>query len=254
MGDVETKPHPAKFSKEVLGAARDWITWESDRLGGPLTIFDPFAGTGRVHRLADEGHEITAVELEPEWAAHHPDTIVGNILDLPDEIQGKRFDVLFTSPCYGNRMADSHEAKDACKKCNGTGAVQIAENVKGLKVCPTCKGTKLSRRNTYTHQMGRKLHKDNSGTLQWGPKYRAFHMQAWDKVHANLWIVNLSNHIRNGQEQLVTEWHLATLLNDFGLKLVAVEPVQTQRNRQGENGDLRVENEFLLVLRDPQSG
>ena len=48
------------------------------------------------------------------------------------------FDMVVTSPTYGNRMADHHNAKDG------------------------------RRRITYTHNLGRTLTPGNSGAMQWG--------------------------------------------------------------------------------------
>lgn len=129
--------------------------------------------------------------------------------------------------CYGNRMADSHNAQDD------------------------------SHRNTYTHVLGRKLHEDNAGAMQWGDKYRHFHLQAWMEAYRVLkpergkrrrpMIVNISNHIRNGEEIDVTGWHISAL-QVVGFKLQDVRTVQTTRNRDGSNGDLRCPFESVLVL------
>ena len=68
--------HPARFSDAVL-----------DRIGTMLdeyqvngVVLDPFAGTGKIHRLATPTRRTVGVEIEPEWAATHPGTIVGNAL------------------------------------------------------------------------------------------------------------------------------------------------------------------------------
>lgn len=34
-------------------------------------------------------------------------------------------------------------ASPPCPKCNGTGMCQIAPGVRGIKVCPVCKGKKM---------------------------------------------------------------------------------------------------------------
>src|SRR5437868_9381022 len=103
-------------------------------------VLDPFAGVGGIHTLAALGIAHTVgVELEPECALQHPRNIVGSALALP--FPDDTFDAIVTSPCYGNRMADHHDAKDA------------------------------SRRNTYTHALGRPLAFANAGSLQWGDSY-----------------------------------------------------------------------------------
>lgn len=57
------------------------------------------------------------------------------------------FDAICVSPVYGNRVSDSHNAKDG------------------------------SKRVTYTHMLGRKLTDGNTGCLQWGEKYKQAHQE-----------------------------------------------------------------------------
>lgn len=217
---VSSAPHPAKFSLPVLNA----IARHLDIHGPVRRVIDPFAGTGLVHVLSASKVstvETVGVELEPEWAAHHPRTIVGDALHLP--FPDDSFDCMVTSPCYGNRMADHHEAKDA------------------------------SKRNTYRHTLGRELHRNNSGAMQWSGEYRDFHADAWNEAmrvltRDALVLLNVSNHIRGGREELVAEWHLDRWL-EAGRKLVAAVSVPTPRNRNGANAHLRVAHEWLFVLR-----
>ena len=51
---------------------------------GSARILDPFGGTGKVFELAAllPGAQIEAIEIEPEWAAMHPKTMLGNALAL----------------------------------------------------------------------------------------------------------------------------------------------------------------------------
>lgn len=219
--------HPAKFSAPIM----EGIVAMLDRHGWPRRILDPFAGTGRVHELNDHvgwrleqpwSLHTVGVEIEPDWAVMHPQTIVANArgkLPFPDGT----FDCMVTSPCYGSRMADHHNARDG------------------------------SVRRSYTHDIGHHLHPDNAGTLHWGPAYRLFHQDAWTEClrvlqAGALLIVNVSNFIRGGVEQLVTEWHLDWFLTHH-CQILDLDRVNTARMRYGANREARPRWENLLVLR-----
>lgn len=216
--------HPAKFSDPILERIGDLLDYH----GWPHRVLDPFAGTGRVHDLGVDPDfdlpwrpQTVGVEIEPEWASLHAGTIVADTLALP--FADATFDGMVTSPCYGNRLADAHNAQDG------------------------------SIRHSYTHDIGRKLHPNNSGQFQWGPKYWEFHDAAWSECLRVLGpdalvIVNVSNHIRGGVEQLVTEWHLQWFLA-HNCRILDLDRVCTQRLRHGANREARARYENLLVLR-----
>jgi SAM-dependent methyltransferase len=200
--------HPAPFSDKLLPVLEELLPVDAK-------VLDPFAGTGRIHELPQD---TVGVELEPEWAALHPRTIVGNALALP--FSDATFDAVATSPCYGNRFADHHKARDG------------------------------SRRRSYTHDLGRDLHPDNAGAMHWGEAYRDFHRRAWQEVARVLkpeavFVLNVSNHIRNGQEQPVWQWHLEAVC-DLGFKLDTIVTVLTPRMRYGQNGYARVDGEKVM--------
>lgn len=262
---VAVPEHPAKFSKPVLDVLVAQTYREGERgrdlLDSPeslpprLTVLDPFAGVGLIHRLADEDGlnvETIGVELEPEWARAHPRTIVGDALRLP--FADASIDVVATSPCYGNRMADQHEAKDPCRACGGKGFLEDEPDpVKGYATCRACRGEGLSRRNTYRHRLGRPLSIGSGAGLQWGKAYREFHGAAWREVArvvkpGGLVLLNVSNFIRDGREMPVVEWHVHCWIT-LGAQLVAAKRVRTQRNRQGANGEARVDGEVVVLLR-----
>lgn len=208
--------HPAKFSDAILAIIED--------AGLEGKLLDPFAGVGKVHTLSYRDRlETFGVELEPEWANQHPRTLVGNALEL--DYDNHFFDHIVTSPCYGNRMADHHDARDD------------------------------SRRNTYRHILGRPLSQGSSAGMQWGAEYRIFHMRAWAEVNRVLksggtfWL-NLKDHIRDGERQLVTEWHIHALLNSnfFSFHLEEWSTIPLKGNRFGANRQ-RIPYESLLKFR-----
>lgn len=165
-------------------------------------------------------------ELEEEWAVQCPrPAVVSNALHLPFGSGSIRAAV--SSFTYGNRMADQY-AGDA----------------------------KNSTRYTYRIFLGRELHPDNSGQLQWGNDYRVLH----HRVLAELWrvlaagapfILNMSNHIRQRVEEPVVEWFVGHMTLT-GWSLEKRKPIPTPRQRNGQNGELRVEHEWLLLFRKPR--
>lgn len=160
-------------------------------------VLDPFAGTGRIHQLPNE---TVGIEIEPEWAALHEDTICGSALALPFESDS--FDAIVTSPTYGNRLADA-----------------------GYSATP-------DRRHSYTFDLGRKLSDDNSGGMYWGARYRTFHEEAWDEANRVLrsggrFVLNIKDHIKLHERQFVTGWHVTHLMQEYGYSLVWCEDLNT---------------------------
>jgi hypothetical protein len=207
--------HPAKYSDALLPIFCEELI-ESKR------VLDPFAGVGKL-RLVLTTASVFLNEIEHEWAVQGPADTIADALHLP--YADDSFDTICTSPTYGNRLADHHEAKDG------------------------------SVRNTYRHTLGRILRPENSGQLQWGDNYRKFHRLAWSECTRVLQlggklILNISNHIRGGKEMLVSEWHVETLMS-MGFSLRRYMEIQTPRNRFGANSSLRVEFERVYVLTYP---
>lgn len=209
------KAHPAKFSDPILDKFRELIPNDAK-------VLDPFAGVGRIHELHGlRGIQTFGIEIENEWAMAHERTEIGDALELP--LGPASFDVIATSPTYGNRMADSHNAKDG------------------------------SRRVSYTHTLGRKLSIGNSGVLHWGDEYRRFHSLAWQQARRvlrvnGLLLLNISNHIREGKVARVAEWHIDTLVR-MRFELMELHTVETKRMRDGQNADARMPYEYVVVFR-----
>jgi hypothetical protein len=270
--------HPAKWSTPVLEAMADVVEAEHARVSDRLRVLDPFAGIGRgrLHlALQPWVAHVVGVELQPEWCTEG--TELGNACHLPgcnchpgpDDWTG-RYHAVVTSPCYGNRCADHHQAADLCKKCKGSGCTVAnclgghPDDCQDHRLCPTCKGTGLSWRNTYAHALrrhGADLVAGSAAALQWGPEYRALHRRALGEmirvvVEGGLLAINMSNHLRTATpggpqvEQLVVEWWVNELVV-AGCRLWEVRRVGTQRNGKGANGQARVDGEVILVVHTP---
>lgn len=209
--------HPAPFSDSILPVIASLLNPEHK------SVLDPFAGVGRVHELpdlVDWEMETTGVEIEPEWAELHERTHLGNALAL--DFDDGEFDAVATSPTYGNRLADSHNARDG------------------------------SLRRSYTHDLGRTLSRENSGAMHWGDEYREFHVMAWKEAVRVLrpggrLVLNISDHIRQGKRQYVSSWHIETLVS-LGMPLADATRVETRRHREGANAHLRVDSELVLAF------
>lgn len=202
--------HPAKFTTALMKKFEQIIPVGS-------RVLDPFAGTGKIHLLP---FETVGLEIELEWANLHPDTLLGDATKMP--FDDGSFDVICTSPTYGNRMADCHNAKDG------------------------------SKRNTYTHVLGRKLSENNTGQMQWGEKYRELHKKAYAECRRvvkpnGLFILNVKDHIRKGVVVNVNQWHVEELIRQ-GFVFKEQYKIDVPSNRYGANHDKRLPYEYITVL------
>lgn len=206
--------HPAKFSDDILAAIDRALPAEG-------RVLDPFAGTGRIHSLLTDKRFTFGVEIEKEWADMHPRTNHGSALYLP--WIDNTFDAIATSPAYGNRMADKYDGRDG------------------------------SERNTYRIALGRDLDRDNGGAMQWGDEYREFHAKVWTEARRVLkpggfLVLNMKDHIRKGQRQFVTNWHVIHLQTVLGFHEISAERIPTAGLAYGANSKVRIDYEEVVKL------
>lgn len=262
--------HPAKFSAPVLDTIRLHVANLAVEIGSPPKVLDPFAGAGGIHDLAAIAYTF-GVELEPEWCdvgdwREQPWivtglTVVGDVLRL-DRISAPRtMDAVVTSPCYGNRLADTYDGRGTCQFCDGLGQVVIRSDTgfpAQAATCPRCQGTRRdrSRRNTYRISLNRMPTDGSAAIMQWGgpgSDYCTFHSLALGQMirvvrPGGLVLVNMSNHIRDSEEQPVVEWWVAEMI-EAGLRIETVDKIVTRRYRFGANHAARVDGERLIVAR-----
>lgn len=213
--------HPATYTNS-------FIPKFAEILIGCENVLDIFGGIGKLALIKQYGFtgKVVCNELEKEWVeASNYDVDEWHIGDAANMEWAKDnyFDAICTSPTYGNRMADHHNAKDN------------------------------SRRITYKHYLGRDLNIENTGRMQWGDKYREKHLSIYKECKRvlkknGIIIINVSNHIRKGQVIDVVKWHKEALV-EIGFFLDDEILVDTPRMRYGKNNDLRVSRESILILR-----
>ena len=224
--------HPAKFSRSILK--------KLDELVPSGLWLDPMAGLGLIHRLERNDRCFVGVEIEKPWADQEDRTIHGDAFVVLQQWveDGTRFDGIVTSPTYGNRFADKHNAKDD------------------------------SRRHSYTHDLramtgnsGYVLEENNSGGMYfWTEEYKQFHLALW-KLCCDVTrpggkaFINVKNFMRTprGKPQRVEQvvgWHIKALVAT-GWAAPKLTPVKTPGMRDGANSEARVEAEQIIEVRKP---
>ena len=213
------KEHPARFSGPIMEELELVVRSVADAMGRPIKVLDPMAGVGTIHRLAFlQGVETVGLEIEPEWAVQHPATIEGDATEMP--FPSSSFDIVAFSPPYGNRMADQFVSKDN------------------------------TRRITYYHFLGRRLHENSAAGMQWGDDYRKTMQKILiesKRVTSNLVIINVSDFVRSASTVPVVRWYVDTMLG-LRFKVIRDTSIETQRMRYGANGKLRVPFERVITF------
>ena len=212
-----SRKHPATFSTELLPVFNELLDKHTD---GPLKLLDPMAGEGHVYRLDKFTDRLTIVASDiEEWQHADPRVTIADATDLPHHRD--TFDVVLTSPPYGNRMADKLSTDGDC-------------------------------RNNYRDRLGRDTHANNTAGLQWGNQYRTLMGDIWVEAirmtrPGGLIVMNCKDHLRGGIRQHVTDWHLDTL-RALGAVLIDSVEVATPGVRGIANADLRTGFETIAVL------
>lgn len=219
--------HPAKFSDEII----EDIAFTLSKYKFPThgVILDPFAGTGKISRLRNNLNfpftgQIICNDIDDWGNAHSVEFyhVDSEILTLSNKVGA-----IITSPTYGNRMADHFEPKDD------------------------------SKRYTYRLGLGKDLNPENTGRMHFGDKYKEKHKRIYKNVSsllapAGLFIVNVSDFIRNKTEIVpVNDFHHQALV-ELGYDLLNVSYVKTRRMRNGRNGQSRVDHEVVFTFRKPE--
>lgn len=224
--------HPAKFSPPIVAALERIVRGHASELGHSVSVLDPFAGTGRIHQLARARGvaRTVGIEIEAEWAGMHPDTICADSITwMRDRAQrggSGRFDVVATSPCYGNRFSDHHAAKDP------------------------------SSRRSYAHDLGRMPSEGSASVMPWGPRFWSFTAGSYRAIHSvltpgGLFVLNVSDFQRHGELVHAVEWHHGAAYGAGFEQAKPVRWIQTQRLGHGANRDARAPSEAILILRRP---
>lgn len=213
--------HPAKFSDKFIPIIAEILENRNIK-----TVFDPMAGTGKIALIRKFGFKgrIICNELESDWVNKEYTVDHWYFEDAENLffIKNESIECICTSPTYGNRLADHWQRKDT------------------------------SKRFSYSFNIGRELHEENTGKMQWGAKYRQKHESIWREMYRiltkqGLFILNISNHIRSGIEQKVAEWH-KEFCEQIGFKLLEVKEIETPRLRYGKNSKSRTKCEYIFIF------
>jgi SAM-dependent methyltransferase len=212
--------HPAKFSDPIIEKIESILGTYLNEMD---EVLDPMAGTGKI-AAALRDYIWSCIDIE-DWDDKVFPVELGDATDMPYFTNGM-FNAVVTSPTYGNRMADHHEAKDG------------------------------SRRITYTHNLGRPLQPNNTGDARFpSPKYNTLHQAAWREVYrvlkpGGLFVLNVKDFIRGGERIKVTSWHRAVCVG-IGFKLLEFHGVPCPGMKFGENHEARVDEEMVFVFMKP---
>ena len=230
----ESRAHPATYTKGLLPIFADIIATHLEHDFGATKILDPMAGEGSIFDLRDELHRrnrrgiiIEASDVHP-WhhgrRDHRGDRLVQTADATALEWDDEDFDVIVTSPPYGNRMADKL-------------------SVDG------------DHRHTYADRRGEDAGPTDTSGMQWGNAYRTTMATIWAELFRvlrgdGLLILNCKDHIRDGHYIDVTGFNAGALVR-LDLVPVATRFLVTPGVQGVENADARTPGEYVIAFRKP---
>lgn len=225
--------HPARFSTEIIGVVRELLNARYQSKPEEV-LFDPFAGTGEALRALanDLFMDYGGVEIEPAFIVA-PNIKQGDATDLSSYPTVPY--IIFTSPAYPNGMADHFEAKDDSKRHTYRKANALLEGA-DRELHPNNQA-RYGYRGTKRH--GKSTKRDE----YWRIAREA--VMCWGSAEMILLNVSDFKHSRGEIEPLVQDWR--TLLSSFGWSAQTEIPVGTKRQRQGANGNERMDVEVVVV-------
>ena len=222
----EPRPHPAAWSLPLIEALREIVP--------PGLVIDPFGGTGRLALLGPRWRVLCG-DLEPEWIGqawrYGATGLRWDATALP--LATGSVPCVATSPAYANRLADDY-APEGVRRSDAT-------------------------RRSYRIYLGRALSDGSGAGMAWGDEYRDLHRRALLDFRrvlqpGGLLVVNMKDHVRNGEVQRVCNWWAeAMVLTGFRLleRRRIVLAGDQNRARARAQGRTVVEHEELLVGRAP---
>lgn len=234
--------HPAKFTPAVVDVILERL---GDRGG---TLLDPFAGTGlQLARFVAPRRRVIGVEIEQPWVDEGNLMMLGTpaegILRQGDstclDLRARSVSTIVTSCAYGNRFADRHRARDTSDRRSYTHDIRNTTGDLDYELAPTNTG------RWHEHEA----------------EYWDLHERVWSEVTrvakpGTLLFLNVSDFERTrkvggvkiAERVPVTFLHLDTLIN-LGWDWTWGTMVPTPRMRRGQNGDRRVDGEWVHELR-----
>lgn len=229
--------HPAQYSKAIAAEIAHVLDFEDVR----GLVLDPFAGPGQsLVQFVASRRRVLGIEIEQAWVDAGNELLHGiPTCDIElrqgdacnTKLRSKSVAAVVTSPVYGNRMSDHHDAADG------------------------------SRRRSYTHDLrtmldntNAKLAANNAGTMKCtSSEYQELHRAAWREMFrvtkpGGLLLLNVSDFIERGNVVHAATWHL-NVVQACGWRWENATPIVTPRMRYGENAEARIEREWLFQFR-----